>query len=146
MGEVVSQADTYTLTIVKPDAVAKDHIGDLIARFEQAGLHVAGIKMVQLSQQQAEQFYVVHKDRPFYGDLVRFMTSGPVVAVTLKGHDAVQKARQVMGSTDPKQALPGTIRHDFGESLQRNAVHGSDAPETAKTEVAFFFSPSELIK
>ncbi len=134
-----------TLSIIKPDAVANNHIGAIINRFEQNGLHVAGLKMVKLSKEQAEQFYAVHQGRPFFPDLVNFMSSGPVVVIALEGPNAVAKNRELMGATDPKKAAPGTIRADFAESMSRNSVHGSDAPETAKVEVAFFFKPQELV-
>lgn len=133
-----------TLSIIKPDAVSAHHIGEIIARFEKAGLHVSGIKMVQLSPEKASAFYAVHKERPFFGDLVQFMTSGPVVVMVLEGENAVAKNRELMGATDFKKAAPGTLRADFAQSLTKNAVHGSDSLENAKTEVAFFFSPSEI--
>ncbi len=133
-----------TLSIIKPNAVADNHIGGIIARLESAGLRIAAIKMVQLTKEQAEQFYAVHKTRPFYNNLVTFMTSGPVVVMALEGPNAVAKNREVMGATDPKKAASGTIRADFGDSVERNAVHGSDAVNTAEEEVAFFFHPDEI--
>lgn len=135
-----------TLSIIKPDAVATNHIGEIITRFEKAGLHISAIKMVQLNKEQAEEFYAIHKDRPFYSDLVAFMISGPVVIMVLEGENAVLKNRTLMGATDPKKANPGTIRADFAESVQRNAVHGSDSIEAARTEIAFFFLPSEILR
>ena len=128
-----------TLSIIKPDAVAKNVIGKIYSRFESNGLKVVASKMVWLSQQEAGQFYAVHKDRPFYGDLVKFMTSGPVMIQVLEGEDAIAKNRDLMGATDPKKAAPGTIRADFAESIDANAVHGSDGPDTAQVEIAFFF-------
>jgi nucleoside-diphosphate kinase len=128
-----------TLSIIKPDAVAKNVIGQIIARFENAGLKVIAGRLIHLSAAEAGQFYAVHKDRPFFKDLVEFMTSGPVFVQVLEGEDAIAKNRDLMGATDPKKAAPGTIRADFAESIDANAVHGSDAPETAAVEVAFFF-------
>jgi nucleoside-diphosphate kinase len=128
-----------TLSIIKPDAVAKNVIGQIIARFENAGLKVIAGRLVHLSAAEAGQFYAVHKERPFFKDLVEFMTSGPVFVQVLEGEDAIAKNRDLMGATDPKKAAPGTIRADFAESIDANAVHGSDAPETAAVEVAFFF-------
>jgi nucleoside-diphosphate kinase len=128
-----------TLSIIKPDAVAKNVIGQIYARFEGAGLKVIAAKMAHLSEQEAGQFYAVHKERPFYKDLVSFMTSGPVMIQVLEGEDAIAQNRALMGATDPKKAEAGTIRADFADSIDANAVHGSDAPETAAVEVAFFF-------
>ncbi|MBP8278961.1 MAG: nucleoside-diphosphate kinase [Propionivibrio sp.] len=128
-----------TLSIIKPDAVAKNVIGKIYSRFESNGLKIVASKMVWLSQQEAGQFYAVHKERPFYGDLVKFMTSGPVMIQVLEGEDAIAKNRDLMGATDPKKAAPGTIRADFAESIDANAVHGSDGPDTAQVEIAFFF-------
>lgn len=128
-----------TLSIIKPDAVAKNVIGKIYSRFETNGLKVIAAKMVWLSEQEAGQFYAVHKERPFYGELVEFMTSGPVMVQVLEGEDAIAKNRDLMGATDPKKAAPGTIRADFAESIDANAVHGSDSPDTAKVEIAFFF-------
>ncbi len=128
-----------TLSIIKPDAVAKNVIGQIIARFEGAGLKVVAGRLVHLSAVEAGQFYAVHKERPFFKDLVEFMISGPVFVQVLEGEDAIAKNRDLMGATDPKKAAPGTIRADFAESIDANAVHGSDAPETAAAEVAFFF-------
>ncbi|WP_319237938.1 nucleoside-diphosphate kinase [uncultured Propionivibrio sp.] len=128
-----------TLSIIKPDAVAKNVIGKIYSRFETNGLKVIAAKMAWLSAQEAGEFYAVHKARPFYADLVKFMTSGPVMIQVLEGEDAIAKNRDLMGATDPKKAAPGTIRADFAESIDANAVHGSDAPETAAVEIAFFF-------
>lgn len=128
-----------TLSIIKPDAVAKNVIGKIYSRFETNGLKVIAAKMVWLSPQQAGEFYAVHKARPFFGELVEFMTSGPVMIQVLEGEDAIAKNRELMGATDPKKAAPGTIRADFAESIDANAVHGSDGTETAKVEIAFFF-------
>jgi nucleoside-diphosphate kinase len=128
-----------TLSIIKPDAVAKNVIGQIYARFEAAGLKVVAARMIQLSRADAEAFYAVHKGRPFFNDLVSFMVSGPVMVQALEGENAVIKNRDLMGATDPKKAAPGTIRADFADSIDANAVHGSDAPETAAVEVAFFF-------
>ena len=127
-----------TLSIIKPDAVAKNVIGQIYTRFENAGLKIAAAKLVHLSRQEAEQFYAVHKERPFFKDLVEFMISGPVMIQVLEGENAILKNRELMGATDPKKAEPGTIRADFADSIDANAVHGSDAPETAAVEVAFF--------
>ena len=128
-----------TLSIIKPDAVAKNVIGKIYSRFESNGLKIVASKMVWLSQQEAGQFYAVHKERPFYGDLVKFRTSGPVMIQVLEGEDAIAKNRDLMGATDPKKAAPGTIRADFAESIDANAVHGSDGPDTAREEISFFF-------
>jgi nucleoside-diphosphate kinase len=128
-----------TLSIIKPDAVAKNVIGQIYARFERAGLKVVAAKMVHLSRLEAQAFYAVHKDRPFFNDLVEFMISGPVMVQVLEGEAAIAKNRELMGATDPKKAAKGTIRADFAESIDANAVHGSDAADTAATEVAFFF-------
>lgn len=134
-----------TLSIIKPDAVAKNAIGEIIARFEKGGLRVAAAKMVRLSRQQAEQFYSVHKERPFFDGLVSFMCSGPVVVQVLEGENAILRNREIMGATNPKDAAAGTVRADYAESIDHNAVHGSDAPETAKKEISFFFKPEEVL-
>ena len=134
-----------TLSIIKPDAVAKQAIGDIISRFEKGGLRVAAAKMLHLSKTQAEEFYAVHKERPFFTSLVTFMSSGPVFVQVLEGENAILRNREIMGATNPKDAAPGTIRADFAESIDHNAVHGSDAPETAKQEIAFFFKSEEII-
>src|SRR5689334_5301535 len=133
-----------TLSIIKPDAVKKNVIGKIYSRFESNGLKIVASKMVWLSEQEAGQFYAVHAARPFYKDLVSFMTSGPVMIQILEGEDAIAKNRDLMGATDPKKAAPGTIRADFAESIDANAVHGSDAPETAAVEIAYFFSGTEI--
>jgi len=133
-----------TLSIIKPDAVAKNVIGEIMARFEKAGLRIVAAKMVHLSRAEAEGFYAVHKSRPFFKDLVEFMISGPVVVQVLEGDNAIQKNRDLMGATDPKKAEKGTIRADFAQSIDANAVHGSDAPETARTEIAYFFPQSQV--
>lgn len=133
-----------TLSIIKPDAVAKDVIGEIYSRFEQAGLKIIAAKMKQLSQADAEEFYSVHRERPFFADLVKFMTSGPVMIQVLEGENAILRNRELMGATNPKEAAPGTIRADFAESIDANAVHGSDAPETAQVEIACFFAADEI--
>jgi len=133
-----------TLSIVKPDAVSKNVIGQIYSRFEKAGLKIVAARMLSLSQSQAEGFYAVHRGRPFFRDLVEFMVSGPIVVQVLEGEDAIAKNRELMGATDPKKAAKGTIRADFAESIDANAVHGSDGPETARTEIGYFFSASEV--
>jgi nucleoside-diphosphate kinase len=133
-----------TLSIIKPDAVAKNVIGQILARFEKAGLKVVAARMAWLSRAEAEGFYAVHKARPFFKDLVEFMTSGPVMIQVLEGNDAIAKNRDLMGATDPKKADKGTIRADFAQSIDANAVHGSDAPETAAVEIAYFFPASQV--
>lgn len=133
-----------TLSIIKPDAVAKNVIGEIISRFEKAGLRIAAAKMLYLSKNQAAQFYAVHQARPFFSALVNFMSSGPVLVQVLEGENAVALNREIMGATNPKEAAPGTIRADFASSIDHNAVHGSDASETAKAEIAFFFEPEEI--
>ena len=134
-----------TLSIIKPDAVKKNVIGKILDRFESNGLRIAAIKKIQLTKEQASEFYEVHKDRPFFGELVEFMTSGPVVVSVLEGEDAVAKNRKLMGATNPKEAEPGTIRADFAESIDANAVHGSDSLENAKREIEFFFTKEEIL-
>jgi len=133
-----------TFSIVKPDAVAKNAIGQILARFEAAGLKVIAARMMHLSRSQAEGFYAVHRERPFFKDLVDFMISGPVLVQVLQGENAILKNRDLMGATDPKKAAKGTIRADFADSIDANAVHGSDAPETARMEIAFFFPGYEI--
>ena len=133
-----------TFSIIKPDAVAKNAIGQILSRFEAAGLKVIAARMMHLSRAQAEGFYAVHRERPFFKDLVEFMISGPVLVQVLQGDSAIQKNRDLMGATDPKKATKGTIRADFADSIDANAVHGSDAPETAQTEIAFFFPGYEV--
>ncbi len=134
----------HTLSIIKPDAVAKNVIGDIIRRFEENGLSVIAARMLRLSAEEAGRFYAVHKDRPFYKDLCAYMSSGPILAMVLEGQNAVALNRQLMGATDPKQAEPGTIRADHADSIEANAVHGSDSPENAESEIAFFFSDLDL--
>jgi nucleoside-diphosphate kinase len=133
-----------TLSIVKPDGVSRNLIGEVYRRFEGAGLRIIAARMTQLSEREARAFYVVHKDRPFYPDLVRYMSSGPIVIQVLCGEGAINKNREIMGATDPKKAANGTIRADLAESIERNVVHGSDGAETAATEIAFFFRSTEL--
>ncbi|HLD17379.1 MAG TPA: nucleoside-diphosphate kinase [Coxiellaceae bacterium] len=133
-----------TLSIIKPDAVVKNVIGKIYDRFEKGGLIIVAAKMVHLSENQAKAFYAVHQNRPFYNDLVKFMISGPVMVQVLEGEAAIAKNREIMGATDPSKAAPGTIRADFADSIDANAVHGSDAPETAKEEIAFFFKPDDI--
>ncbi len=133
-----------TLSIIKPDATRRNLTEKINARFEDAGLRIVAQKDLSLSREQAEGFYAVHKERPFYNDLCDFMTSGPVVVQVLEGEDAIAKNREVMGATDPAEAAPGTIRKDFAENVEANSVHGSDSPETAATEIAFFFEDEEI--
>jgi len=133
-----------TLSIIKPDAVRKNAIGQILARFEAAGLRIVAARMMHLSRAEAEGFYAVHRGRPFFNDLVQFMTSGPVLVQVLEGEHAIAKNRELMGATDPKKAAQGTIRADFADSIDANAVHGSDAPDTAKTEIGYFFAASEV--
>ena len=133
-----------TLSIIKPDAVAKNVIGQILARFEKAGLKIIAARMLRLSRRDAEGFYAVHRERPFFKDLVDFMTSGPVMVQILEGENAVQKNRDLMGATDPNQAAKGTIRADFAQSIDANAVHGSDGPETAEVEIAYFFPTQNI--
>jgi nucleoside-diphosphate kinase len=133
-----------TLSIVKPDGVGRNLVGDIINRFEKVGLRVVAARMMQLSQREAEGFYAVHRERPFFKDLVKFMTSGPVLVQVLEGEGAIAKNREVMGATDPKKAAPGTIRADLAHSIDENVVHGSDAPDTAAREIAYFFREIEL--
>ncbi|MGM0982646.1 MAG: nucleoside-diphosphate kinase [Pseudomonadota bacterium] len=137
-------ANQRTLSIIKPDAVAKNAIGEITARFEKAGLQVVAAKMLKLDDDKAGGFYAEHKERPFFKDLVGFMTSGPVVVQVLEGEDAVAKNRDLMGATNPKEAAPGTIRADFAETIDANAVHGSDSPESAEREIAYFFAADEI--
>ncbi len=133
-----------TLSIIKPEAVAANLIGKIYERIESAGLRVVAARMLHLTRAQAEGFYAVHKDRPFYADLVRFMQSGPVMVQVLEGEEAIRRYRELMGATNPADAAPGTIRADFARSVEENAVHGSDSPETALSEIAFFFQPKEI--
>jgi nucleoside-diphosphate kinase len=134
-----------TLSIVKPDATRRNITGEIVARFEKAGLRVVAQRRIRLSETQAQAFYAVHKEKPFYGSLVAFMTSGPVVVQVLEGESAIAKNREVMGATNPAKAAPGTIRKDFAESMEANSVHGSDAPETAANEIKFFFSDLDIV-
>ena len=135
-----------TLSIIKPDAVAKNLIGQINSRFEATGLRIAAAKMLRLSREQAEGFYAVHKERPFFNDLVKFMSSGPVMVQVLEGENAVLKNRDTMGATNPKDAEAGTVRADFAESIDHNAVHGSDSQENAAIEISFFFQPEEIVE
>lgn len=135
-----------TFSIIKPDAVAKNHVGAIYARFESAGLKIIASKMMQLSQEKAEGFYAEHKERPFFNDLVAFMTSGPVMVQVLEGENAIKANREIMGATNPADAARGTLRADFANSIDENAVHGSDAPESAAREIAYFFSDEEICK
>ena len=133
-----------TLSIVKPDGVKANHIGEVYRRFEQAGLSIIAARMLQLSQREAEGFYAVHRERPFFRDLVHYMSSGPVVVQVLEGENAIARNREIMGATDPKKAAPGTIRADLASSIEQNVVHGSDAADTAAREIDYFFSTTEL--
>ena len=133
-----------TLSIVKPDAVSNNQIGEIYKRFESAGLRIVAARMLHMTREQAEAFYAVHRERPFFEPLVEFMTSGPVMVQVLEGDNAIEKNREVMGATNPQEAEPGTIRADFASTIDANAVHGSDAPETAEREIAFFFSDEDL--
>ena len=133
-----------TLSIVKPDAVARNLIGAILRKFESAGLRIAGGKLIRLAPEQAQAFYAVHKARPFFQGLCDYMSSGPIFVSVLEGDNAITKNREVMGATDPAKAAPGTIRQEFGQDIEKNAVHGSDAPETAACEIAFYFKPEEL--
>jgi nucleoside-diphosphate kinase len=133
-----------TLSIVKPDGVRANLIGEVYRRFEKAGLSIVAARMLQLSQREAEGFYAVHRERPFFKDLVRYMSSGPVIVQVLEGEDAIARNREIMGATDPKKAAPGTIRADLATSIEQNVVHGSDAPATAAREIAYFFRDTEL--
>lgn len=134
-----------TFSIIKPDATRRNLTGKIIAKFEDGGLRVVASKRIHMTRKQAEGFYAVHKERPFFGELVDFMISGPVVVQVLEGQNAIARNREIMGATDPKKAAPGTIRAEFAESIGENSVHGSDAPETAKDEIAFFFAGSDIV-
>lgn len=134
-----------TLSLIKPDGVSRGLIGEVIGRFERAGLKIRALKMVHLTRDQARAFYAVHRERPFYDSLTRFMSSGPIVALVLEGENAIQKNRELMGATDWRQAEPGTIRADFARDIEANIVHGSDSPETAATEIPFFFNALEIL-
>ncbi|MBI5875107.1 MAG: nucleoside-diphosphate kinase [Deltaproteobacteria bacterium] len=135
-----------TLSIVKPDGVNKNIVGEVITRFEKAGLKVVALKMVHLTKKQAEGFYAVHKARPFFDSLTAFMCSGPIAPMVLEGNDAIKKVRDIMGATNPKDAVPGTIRKDFADSIESNIVHGSDAPDTAAFEIGYFFNATEILR
>lgn len=135
-----------TLSIIKPDAVIKNIIGDIYSRFEKAGLKIVAARMQHLNEARAKAFYAVHKNQPFYNDLVKFMTKGPIMIQVLEGENAIIKNRELMGATNPKEAIPGTIRADFAESINANAVHGSDSFATAKEEIAFFFEPRDIFR
>ena len=137
-------AEERTLSIIKPDAVAKNVIGEIYSRFEKGGLRIVAARMMHLTREQAEGFYAVHRERPFFADLVAFMISGPVMVQVLEGENAIARNREIMGATNPKEAAPGTIRADFASSIDENAVHGSDAAETAQNEIAFFFGEGGL--
>lgn len=138
-------SNEQTLSIIKPDAVGANNIGAIIARFEKAGLKIVAAKMLHMTTEQAKAFYAVHAHRPFFQELVDFMITGPVLVMVLYGEDAIAKNRAIMGATNPKEAAAGTIRADFAKSIEKNAVHGSDGPETAKQEIAFFFKPQEIL-
>jgi nucleoside-diphosphate kinase len=144
--ELIMSNVEYTLSIIKPDGVSRNLIGVIIDYLEAAGLEIAAQKMMQLTQTQAEKFYAIHKDRPFYNDLVKFMISGPVVVLVLKGENAIAVNREVMGATNPEEAEEGTIRGDLSESIDENTVHGSDSAENAKNEIVFFFSKEEILR
>ncbi|SFM75216.1 nucleoside-diphosphate kinase [Thermodesulforhabdus norvegica] len=135
-----------TLSIIKPDAVSKGVMGKIIDRFEREGLKIVAMKMVKLTKEEAKAFYSVHRDKPFFDSLTDFMSSGPVVVMVLEGEKAIERNREIMGATNPKDAAPGTLRHQFATDVEKNAVHGSDAPETAQREIAFFFSEQELVR
>ncbi|MDI6729470.1 MAG: nucleoside-diphosphate kinase [Thermodesulfovibrionales bacterium] len=134
-----------TLSIIKPDAVKKNVVGEIISRFEKNGLRIAAMKKIWMTKEEAKGFYIVHKDRPFYDSLTDFMSEGPIVVMVLEGENAIAKNREIMGATNPANAAPGTIRKDFAENIERNAVHGSDAPETAAFEIGYFFSSLEIL-
>lgn len=144
MAQTTTRTQEQTLSIIKPDAVGQNMIGNIIEYFEREGLNVVAAKMLHLSPDQAKSFYAVHKDRPFFQELVDFMISGPVLIMVLEGENAIARNRHIMGATDPSKATPGTIRADFATSIERNAIHGSDSSATAKTEIAFFFKSNEI--
>jgi len=133
-----------TLSLIKPDGVQRGLIGEVVKRFEQAGIRIAAMKMLRLTREQARAFYAVHRERPFYDSLTQFMSSGPIVAMVLEGDDAIQKNRDIMGATNYRDAAPGTIRHDFARDIEKNIVHGSDSPQSAVSEMGFFFSQLEI--
>lgn len=137
-------ATERTISIIKPDGVQQNIIGEIYRRFESAGLRIVAARMIHLSEEQAREFYAVHRERPFYKDLVTYMTSGPVMVQVLEGENAIDKNREIMGATDPAKAAPGTIRADFASSIEENVVHGSDGPDTARQEIAFFFSDDQI--
>lgn len=139
-------ATERTLSIIKPDGIGKNVIGEVISKFEKGGLKIVAAKMMHLKDEQAKGFYAVHKERPFFNDLVSFMTSGPVMVMVLEGDNAILKNREIMGATNPADAAKGTIRAEFAQTIDENVVHGSDGPDTAKTEISFFFSPEEICK
>lgn len=141
-----AQGTDRTLTIIKPDGVEANHIGDILGRFEKDGFHIAAVKMTRLSKEKAKEFYAEHKERPFYNDLVNFMSSGPIVVAVLEAPNAVLKGRELIGSTNPQKAGKGTIRAEFGKSTEQNAVHGSDSLESAKREISFFFRSEEIFR
>lgn len=134
-----------TLSIIKPDGVSRGLIGEVVSRFENNGIHIAGMKMIQMNQAQAEGFYHVHRNKPFFNSLTRFMSSGPVVVMVLEGENIIEKNRKLMGATDPTNAEPGTIRRDFASGIEKNVVHGSDSPESATFEIAYFFNRLEIV-
>ena len=144
MTQTSTQTLEQTLSIIKPDAVGQNMIGNIIEYFEREGLNVVAAKMIQLTSDQAKSFYAVHKERPFFQELVDFMLSGPILVMVLEGENAVARNRQIMGATDPSKASPGTIRADFATSIERNAIHGSDSTANAKSEISFFFKPDEI--
>lgn len=144
MAQTTTQTLEQTLSIIKPDAVGQNMIGNIIEYFEREGLSVIAAKMMHLSAEQAKAFYAVHKERPFFQELVEFMISGPILVMVLEGENAVARNRQIMGATDPSKAAAGTIRADFATSIERNAIHGSDSLPNAKSEIAFFFKPNEI--
>ena len=135
-----------TLSIIKPDAISRGLIGEILKRFESAGLQIAAGKLLRLTRERAQSFYAVHKERPFYASLCAYMSSGPIFVSVLEGQGAIMRNREIMGATDPAKAAPGTIRRDCGKDVEQNAVHGSDGPETAATEIAFFFRPDEIFR
>ncbi len=146
MAQTTTQTVEQTLSIIKPDAVGQNQIGNIIEYFERDGLSVVAAKMTHLTKEQAKAFYAVHKERPFYNELVDFMVSGPILIMVLEGEGAISRNRQIMGATDPSKADAGTIRADFATSIERNAIHGSDSVETAKTEISFFFKANEIFQ
>ena len=146
MAQVATKTIEQTLSIIKPDAVGQNQIGNIIEYLEREGLSVVAAKMMHLSKAQAESFYAIHKERPFFQELVEFMTSGPILVMVLEGENAISRNRQIMGPTDPSKAPAGSIRGDFATSIERNAIHGSDSPQTAKEEISFFFKQNEIFR